>query len=77
MNTQNYIIGYFHKNTNGRLQLIDHEVTCGTQIEYFNRENEAYEWVPSRIEHTNGDYYIYDLPGIDPKKMKVRISEEK
>ena len=64
----NYIKGYFHFNKTRRLELYDMEVTSGYPIEFYD----GYEWTPSRIEH-NGEYYIYDIPNIDPTKVEVRI----
>src|SRR5690606_8629502 len=60
------------KNKNGRYETAkgDKEFTSGSKIEFFDEEWN--EWVVSRVEYKNEDYYIFSYPRINMDGLKVR-----
>ena len=68
-----YREGFLHKNAHGRYELDDFEFSCGTRIEayIFDKFDEKYHWLNSRIEHNGHDYYIVGYEG-NPEKVFVR-----
>jgi hypothetical protein len=69
------------KQSNGRYEVKGHELSSGHPIEVLVEPEDEWEnpyYVQTRIEHTNGDYYIY-LFGSEQKieGMEVRIRGDK
>lgn len=68
--------GTLSKNTRGRYELDDSvEFTSGSSIEFlmYDQFLESEKWVASRVEHTNGDYYIYGFKEIPLQGLKARV----
>ena len=68
--------GVLIKNSGDRYQIGNdgYEFTSGSTVEvlvyddWYEREN----WVKTRVEHTNGDYYFYDLKEVPMLGSRVR-----
>lgn len=56
---------------------IIHEYHCGHTIEALIHDeyDECDTWVVSRVEHTDGRYYIFNYSKVDMDDLKVRIRE--
>lgn len=67
--------GVLSKNESGRYE-IDYytELNSGSSIEFLTYDSwdECEKWVASRIEHTDGDYYIYGHKDVQLQGLKVR-----
>lgn len=62
--------GILFKNISGRYAISEEfSFTCGSLIEVLINDDwdKKKKWVLTRLEHTNGDYYLYDY-----KKIKLR-----
>ena len=61
--------GVLYKKSNGRYAISDnYEFTSGSPVEVFVDG----EWILTRVEHTDGDYYFYDLKNIPMAGARVR-----
>lgn len=68
--------GYLTKNKNGRYVMnYDTEFTSGSPIEFliYDDWDNCEKWVASRIEHTDGDYYIYGHKEVQLQGLRVRV----
>lgn len=68
--------GTLTKNGSGRYEIdYNNEFTSGSSIEFliYDDWDNCEKWIASRIEHTNGDYYIYDYKDVQLQGLKVRI----
>jgi len=67
--------GTLAKNESGRYE-IDYytEFTSGSSIEFLNYDkyDECEKWIAARVEHTDGDYYIYGYKNVKLEGLKVR-----
>jgi Domain of unknown function (DUF5348) len=67
--------GVLRKKSNGRYCISEgYEFTSGSSIEVLIYDDfyECEEWVLTRVEHTNGDYYLYDLPNVKMAGLRAR-----
>jgi hypothetical protein len=61
--------GVLYKKSNGRYSINgNYEFTSGSLVEVFVNG----EWILTRVEHTDGDYYFYDLKNIPMDGSRVR-----
>lgn len=70
--------GKLVKRSDGRYEIegTDEYFSSGKPLEVFRYDefNECDEWVKSRVEHGNGDYYIVALgKGVKIEGLKVRV----
>lgn len=67
--------GKLYKNEFGRYELSDSVVfTSGNLIEFlfYDTFDECNRWVKSRIEHSDGDYYIVGFKNVALEGLEVR-----
>jgi len=67
--------GNLYRNENGRFELDDYtEFTSGSSIEFLTWDDwdEAEKWIAARIEHTDGDYYLYGHKEVQLEGLRVR-----
>lgn len=67
--------GYLEKGSNGRYEVDGLELSSGSYIEYFSEDEDGGCYVPSRLEHNGGDYYIVTLgreKSIQGLKVRVK-----
>lgn len=73
--------GHLRLNSNNYFELVDsegnelREYHCGSGIEalIYDECDECDTWVISRVEHTDGRYYIVGCKKVDMNGLKVRI----
>lgn len=68
-----YVEGYLKKSESGHLQLEDKTFYCGSSISVIRADKSVFE---TRIEHTDGNYYVYPYKDTDPLDLFVRIKIE-
>lgn len=63
--------GLLTLNDNGRYEIDGREMTCGSPLEYYDKDFGS--WCSSRVEHNGNNYYIvgYDVP-IDNVYVRLR-----
>ncbi|MED4353628.1 DUF5348 domain-containing protein [Schinkia azotoformans] len=69
-------VGVLRKNELGRYETANGTYfTSGSPIEayIYDSWDEIHRWVKSRIEHKNGDYYLYGHDDVKLAGLKVRI----
>ncbi len=66
--------GCLFKNDNGRYELNGKEYTSGSSIEfkYFDDIDECYKWGFSRVESSDGEYYIVGYRNLEMLGLEVR-----
>ncbi|PET53638.1 hypothetical protein CN514_18730 [Bacillus sp. AFS001701] len=67
--------GALYKQSNGKYTINgDYEFSSGSRIEVlvYDDLDEREEWVSTRIEHTNNDYYFFHLKETPLEGAKVR-----
>lgn len=70
--------GRLYRNENGRFELSESlELSSGSLIEFSHSDHwsEANKWIATKIEHKNGDYYLYDFKDIELDGLHVRIRQ--
>lgn len=70
--------GKLVKRSDGRYEIqgTDEYFSSGKPLEVYRYDefDERYEWVKSRVEHSNGDYYIVALgKDVEIEGLKVRV----
>lgn len=77
-------IGHLRLNDRNHFELVDdngqvlNEYHCGSGIEalIYDEYDECDTWVISRVEHTDGRYYIVEHKSTDLNGLKVRVRGE-
>lgn len=67
--------GILFENISGRYAISEEfSFTCGSLIEVliYDDWDKKKMWVLTRIEHTNGDYYLYDYKNISMQGLQAR-----
>lgn len=67
--------GILRKNSNGRYEIGDRELSSGSPVEVliYDRYDERWEWVSSRLEHNGRDYYLVGSRDMDLEGYRGRI----
>lgn len=70
--------GKLFLNSSGRYELDGDEYTSGSTIEYLYYDDfkERERWSISRVESSNGKYYIYGNPKLEMDGLTVRRREQ-
>ena len=67
--------GHLYRNENGRFEINNSvEFTSGSSIEFLKWDDfdDVEKWVAARIEHTDGDYYLYGHKEVSLEGLHVR-----
>ena len=69
---------YLHKNHRNRYEACGYEFTCGKRIEamIYDECEEAYEWIITRLEHNQNDYFLVSHQEIPLEGLLVRFRSE-
>lgn len=67
--------GILRKNRNGRYEIGDRELSSGSPVEVliYDRYDERWEWLSSRIEHNGKDYYLVGSRDTDLEGCRGRV----